>query len=134
MASIFLCEPEARYRTLLRYILEGVHHSVTEAGGYAEVPGRLAAGPADLIVLGAHLEDGDGPWRDPDWQRGLPRLPLVLLCSGGTEARQAFLGSWQGPPGLKLLAQPVEPYPFLATVKSMLTSPETWRRGGQHSV
>lgn len=134
MANVILCEPEARYRKLLRYILEGVHHRVSEIEGYEGLPGLIASERADLLILGAHLEDRTGPFADPVWQKALPGVPLLLLLSGPPEARTAFLEAWHGPPTFKFLGQPVEPYPLLAMVKSMVTAPEIWRRGGQHAV
>lgn len=134
MARIILCEPEARYRKLLRYILEGVHHDVSEAEEYAGLPQRIEAEGADLLILGAHLEDRSGPFSDPGWQAALPRIPTLLLLSGASGSRAALVEAWRGPPTFKLLSQPVEPYPLLAMVKSMVTAPEIWRRGGQHSV
>jgi CheY-like chemotaxis protein len=133
MAKILLCEPEAHCRKLLRYILEGIHHEVSETDGCEGLSPLLASDPPDLLILGAPGQPGSR-CEDAGWQIGLPELPILLLLSGPPRRRQAFLEAWHGPPGYQVLAQPVEPYPLLAMVKTMLAAPETWRRGGQHKV
>jgi DNA-binding response OmpR family regulator len=133
MAKILIFEPETRYRLLLRYILEGVGHRVEEAATLDDFP-LLAAAPPDLLVLGVHLGEDPGQAASPDWQLALPEVPVLFLFSGPAERRKPFLEAWEGPKAVNSLAQPVEPYPFLAMVKNTLAAPETWRRGGQHIV
>jgi len=123
----------------LRYILEGIHHQVVEAESRAAVPGLLASDPPDLLILGVHLDaldadGGPGSAVPPDWSPALPDVPLLLLFSGPPGLREEFLSAWQGPKTFNVLDQPLEPYPLLAMVKSMVTAPEIWRRGGQHKV
>jgi CheY-like chemotaxis protein len=142
MAKILIYEPQERARELLRYILEGIHHKVLEADGYADLPALLAGDPPDLLILGVHLEgekdgekDGENdPAASRDWSPRLPEVPVLLLFSGPDNLRKRFLSAWEGPKAPKVLTQPLEPYPLLALVKSMVTAPETWRRGGQHKV
>lgn len=134
MAKILIYEPQERYRELLRYILEGIHHKVLEADGYAALPALLAGDPPDLLILGIHLEGENPPSGSRDWSPALPEVPVLLLFSGPEEKRKRFLSAWEGPKAPKTLAQPLEPYPLLAMVKSMVTAPETWRQGGQHKV
>jgi hypothetical protein len=61
-------------------------------------------------------------------------VPVLLLFSGPLDRQKAFLSAWEGPQRPKSLPQPLDPYPLLALVKSMVTAPETWRQGGQHKV
>jgi DNA-binding response OmpR family regulator len=133
MAKILIFEPETRYRVLLRYILEGINHRVLDAGSWEDIPVLLASDHPDLIVLGAHLGEDPGlSW--PEWNLDLPDVPILLLFSGNSALREDFLGAWGGPRTVNMMVQPVQPYPLLAMVKSMLTAPEVWRRGGQHSA
>jgi DNA-binding response OmpR family regulator len=134
MAKILIYEPQDRYRDLLRYILEGIHHKVLEADGYGDLPALLAEDPPDLLILGVHLDGENASTASRDWSPALPEVPVLLLFSGPDEKRKQFLSAWEGPKAPKALAQPLEPYPLLALVKSMVTAPETWRRGGQHKV
>lgn len=134
MAKILIYEPQERYRDLLRYILEGIHHKVLEADDYGELPGLLADNPPDLLILGVHLDGMDDPASSRDWSPALPEVPVLLLFSGSEDRQQSFLSAWDGPQRPKTMSQPLQPYPLLAMVKSMVTAPETWRRGGQHKV
>ncbi len=138
MSKILIFEPETRYRVLLRYILEGINHRVLDAGTWDDIPVLLASDRPDLIVLGVHLGEDDsestGMLTWPEWQLALPEVPTLLLFSGDPDLREGFLDSWDGAKLLNVMVQPVEPYPLLAMVKSMLTAPEVWRRGGQHIV
>jgi DNA-binding NtrC family response regulator len=134
MAKILIFEPEMRYRVLLRYILEGIHHTVLDAGHWDDIPVMLAAETPDLIILGVHLGEEPEIMTWPEWQVSLPEVPVLILFSGSPELREAFLDAWEGPKTLNMLVQPVDPYPLLAMVKAMLTAPGVWRRGGQHIV
>jgi DNA-binding response OmpR family regulator len=134
MAKILIFEPETRYRILLRYILEGINHRVLDAGSGDDIPILLASDPPDLIILGIHLGEDPGFLSWSEWQLALPDVPILLLFSGDPAQRQEFLEAWDGPKTTNVLVQPVEPYPLLAMVKSMLTAPEVWRKGGQHIV
>jgi DNA-binding response OmpR family regulator len=134
MAKILIYEPQQRFRDLLRYILEGIHHEVLEADGYADLPDLLAGDPPDLLILGVHLDGLTDPASSRDWSPALPEVPVLLLFSGPDERQKQFLSAWAGPKRPKALSQPLEPYPLLALVKSMVTAPETWRQGGQHKV
>jgi DNA-binding response OmpR family regulator len=134
MAKILICEPDERCRALLSYILEGIHHRVVETDAYAALPAMIAADPPDLLILGVHAEETSHSGASHDWRPALPDLPVLLLFAGPTELRDEFLAAWDGPKSLNVLAQPLEPYPLLAMVKSMVTAPEIWRRGGQHKV
>lgn len=133
MAKILIYEPEARYRMLLRFILEGMRHTVTDTEDWEGIPAILASEPPDLIVLGVHLEAESA---SVDWaarEASLPNVPTLLLFAGNPEMRQEFLKSWAGPRNMSVMVQPVNPYPLLAMVKNMLTAPVEWRRG-QHAV
>ena len=140
MSKILIFEPETRYRILLRYILEGINHRVLDAGSWEDIPVLLAADRPDLVVLGVHLGEEEGEaatpglltW--PEWQLALPDVPTLLLFSGDPDLREGFLDTWDGAKTVNMMVQPVEPYPLLAMVKTMLTAPEVWRRGGQHIV
>lgn len=132
MADILILESEERYRVLLRFILEGINHRVIEAGDRDHLPAWAGTKGPDLVILGIHLEGSLGDW--PIWQRGLPDAPVLILFSGDTELKDAFIKAWEGTPAINFLDQPVDPYPFLAMVKAMLTAPLEWRRGGQHAL
>ncbi len=132
MAKIVICEPDQRCRALLSYILEGIHHRVLEAEDYQALPALIASDPPDLLILGVHAETAPAP--HSDWRLALPDLPVLLLFGGSSELMDEYLAAWDGPKTLNVLPQPLEPYPLLAMVKSMVTAPETWRRGGQHTV
>jgi DNA-binding response OmpR family regulator len=134
MAKILIFEPETRYRVLLRYILEGINHRVLDAGSGEDIPVLLASDTPDLVILGVHLDTEPGLLSWQEWQLALPDVPTLLLFSGEAHRREGFLDAWDGPKTLNMMVQPVEPYPLLAMVKSMLTAPEVWRRGGQHIV
>jgi CheY-like chemotaxis protein len=134
MAKILIYEPQERARELLRFILEGIHHEVLEADGYADLPALLAGDPPELLILGVHLDGENDPDASRDWSPGLPDVPVLLLFSGPDLRQKQFLSAWEGPKAPKVLTQPLQPYPLLALVKSMVTAPETWRRGGQHKV
>ena len=134
MAKIMIFEPEARYRNMLRFILEGINNKVLEASDWDDIPGLLATAKPDLIVLGVHLgeESGDLSW--PKLRSTLPEAPTLLLFSGDPELRRAFLEGWDGSRIMNMMVQPIDPYPLLAMVKAMLTAPVEWRRGGQHAL
>lgn len=134
MAKIVICEPDERCRALLSYILEGIHHRVLEADDYDALPALIASDPPDLLILGVHAEEESASARQPDWRPALPDLPVLLLFGGSAKLKEEYLAAWDGPKTLNVLPQPLEPYPLLAMVKSMVTAPETWRRGGQHTV
>src|SRR5258706_15635941 len=91
MAKILIFEPEARYRIMLRFILEGINHRVLDAGSWEDIPLLLASDKPDLIVLGVHL--GEEPeilsWRE--WQLALPEVPTLILFSGKESLREEFL-------------------------------------------
>ena len=134
MSKILIFEPEARYRILLKYILEGINHRVFDAAGWEDIPVLLACDRPDLIVMGVHLGEEPEILTWPEWQLALPDVPILILFSGDSAAREEFLAAWEGPRTLNLMVQPIEPYPLLAMVKTMLTAPVEWRRGGQHIV
>lgn len=134
MAKILIFEPETRYRVLLRYILEGIHHRVIEAGSGEDIPRLLVSDPPDLVIVGVHLDAEPGSPPSQEWHVSLPDVPTLLLFSGEAHLRGKFLAAWDGPKSLNVMVQPVDPYPLLTMVKSMLTAPEVWRRGGQHIV
>jgi CheY-like chemotaxis protein len=134
MAKILICEPDARCRALLSYILEGIHHRVVEAGAYAALPALIAADPPDLLILGVDAGESADSAASPDWLPALPDLPVLLLLSGPSMRKDEYLAAWHGPKTINVLDQPMDPYPFLAMVKSMVTAPEIWRQGGQHKV
>lgn len=133
MAKILIFEPEARYRMLLRFILEGMRHTVSDTEDWDEIPALMASEPPDLIVLGVRLDESSA---STDWaarQALLANVPTLLLFSGNPEMRQEYLKAWAGPLTMNVMIQPVNPYPLLAMVKNMLMAPVEWRRG-QHSV
>ena len=131
MAKILIFEPEARYRNMLRFILEGINHRVDDAGSWDHVPVLLAGDTPDLIILGVHLGDPKiQSW--PEWRLALPEVPTLILFSGDPGLRQGFLNAWEGTRIMNKMTQPIDPYPLLAMVKAMLTAPAEWRRGGQH--
>jgi CheY-like chemotaxis protein len=134
MAKILICEPNERCRALLSYILEGIHHRVVEAETYAALPALITADPPDLLILGVDAGEAATPGSSPDWLPALPDLPVLLLLSGPSTRKDEYLAHWDGPKTVNVLDQPMEPYPFLAMVKSMVTAPEIWRQGGQHKV
>jgi hypothetical protein len=134
MAKILICEPDGRCRAFLSYILEGIHHRVIETDAYADLPALIAADPPDLLILGVDAGETGKPASSPDWLPALPNLPVLLLLAGPEASKDEYLANWDGPKTLNVLTQPMEPYPFLAMVKSMVTAPEIWRRGGQHKV
>jgi DNA-binding NtrC family response regulator len=134
MAKILIYEPEPHSRDLMRYLLEGINNRVSEAPAPEDIPRRLFQERTDLLILGVHPEEEENPLLRPEWQLSLPEIPILMVFSGASAVREGFLSSWHGPAYLNLLSQPVEPYPLLAMVKSMLTAPEIWRKGGQHMV
>ncbi len=134
MAKILIFEPEARYRIMLRFILEGINHRVLDAGSWEDIPLLLASDKPDLIVLGVHLGEEPAILSWPEWQLALPEVPTLILFSGQENLREEFLNSWDGCRMMNMMIQPIEPYPLLAMVKAMLTQPVEWRRGGQHAV
>ncbi len=132
MSHILILEPDEKYRFLLRYILEGINHRVSETGTVAGLPMLLTEGPPDLLVLGIHLE-GDFGFDEPRAPQGkLPEAPTLILFSGDDSRQREFLEQWGGFPAVKFMVQPVEPYRFMAMIKAMLTAPAVWRQGGQH--
>lgn len=133
MAKILIFEPEARYRMLLRFILEGMRHTVSDTEDWEEIPVFMAEQTPDLILLGVRLDGGSAA---TDWtarQAVLANVPTLLLFSGDPDMRQAYLKAWAGPRTMNVMIQPVNPYPLLAMVKNMLTAPVEWRKG-QHAV
>jgi CheY-like chemotaxis protein len=134
MAKIVVCEPNARCRALLSYILEGIHHRVLEAVDYDALPALIASDPPDLLILGIHADGNTASANPPDWRPALPELPVLLLLGGSPEKKAEYLAAWDGPKTMNVLADPLDPYPLLAMVKSMVTAPEIWRGGGQHKV
>ena len=123
MAKIVICEPDERCRALLSYILEGIHHRVLEADDYDALPALIASDPPDLLILGVHAEEESASARQPDWRPALPDLPVLLLFGGSAKLKEEYLAAWDGPKTLNVLPQPLEPYPLLAMVKSMVTAP-----------
>lgn len=134
MAKILIFEPEARYRILLRFILEGINHRMLDAGSWDDIPLLLANEKPDLIVLGVHLGEEPEIESWPAWDLALPDVPTLILFSGDPLLRDSFLDNWQGTRALNMMVQPIQPYPLLAMVKAMLTAPVEWRRGGQHAL
>jgi DNA-binding response OmpR family regulator len=134
MAKILIFEPEARYRHMLRFILEGINHQVLDAGSWEQFPVLLANDTPELIVLGVHLGEEPEILTWPEWQLALPNVPTLILFSGDPDMRDGFLEAWEGARTLNAMTQPIEPYPLLAMVKAMLTAPAEWRRGGQHAA
>lgn len=134
MAEILILESDERYRVLLRFILEGIHHRVVEAESWDDLPEWPHGQGPELVILSVHLElDGDGTMGDwPIWQRSLPDAPVLILFSGKPHLRDLFLRYWVGTTAIKCLDQPVDPYPFLAMVKAMLTASGVQNFGGQH--
>jgi len=133
MAKILIFEPEARYRMLLRFILEGMRHSVRDSEDWEEIPALLASEPPDLLLLGVHLDEKSV---STDWaarQACLSNVPTLLLFAGNPDLRHEYLKHWAGPRTINVMIQPVNPYPLLAMVKNMLTAPVEWRKG-QHAV
>jgi DNA-binding response OmpR family regulator len=133
MARILIYEAEARYRIMLRFILEGINHDVAEAADWDDVPLAVAREQPDLLVLGVHLDEGPGHPTWPEWPRPTPETPTLMLFSGDPDLRITFLLEW-GARKVSHLVQPVEPYPLLKMVKAMLTAPVEWRVGGQHAL
>lgn len=134
MAKLLIFEPDAHYRTMLQCILEGINHRVVMAEGWDDIPILLAGEKPDLIVLGVHLGEEPELLSWPEWQLAFPEAPTLILFSGDLELQQEFVDSWEGSRALKVMQQPVDPYPLLAMVKAMLTAPVEWRRGGQHAA
>ncbi|MDB5048253.1 MAG: hypothetical protein JWO30_1324 [Fibrobacteres bacterium] len=134
MSKILIFEPEARYRNMLRFILEGINHRVMDAGSWDHIPVLLAGDSPDLIVLGVHLGEEPKILSWPDWQLVLPDVPTLILFSGDPDLREGFLDNWEGSKSLNIMVQPIDPYPLLSRVKAMLTAPVEWRRGGQHAA
>ncbi len=134
MAKILIFEPEARYRHMLRFILEGINHHILDAGSWDHIPILLANDTPDLIILGVHLGEEPEILSWPEWQLALPDVPTLILFSGDPELRDGFLDAWEGTRSMNMMVQPIDPYPLLAMVKAMLTAPVEWRRGGQHAV
>jgi DNA-binding response OmpR family regulator len=134
MAKILLFEPEARYRLMLRFVLEGINYRVLDASCGEDIPILLAADKPDLIILGVHLGEDPGMLTWQEWQLALPEVPTLILFSGEPGMRAEFLEAWSGARPMNMMVQPVEPYPLLAMVKAMLMPPVEWRRGGQHAL
>ncbi|HKP97903.1 MAG TPA: hypothetical protein VJ385_19360 [Fibrobacteria bacterium] len=134
MAKILIFEPDARYRAMLRFILEGINHRILDAGSWDGVRLLLANDKPELIVLGVHLGEEREILSRPEWRWSLPDVPILILFSGDPDLRNAFLDNWEGPRAPNIMVQPIDPYPLLAMVKAMLTAPVEWRRGGQHAV
>jgi DNA-binding response OmpR family regulator len=133
MAKILIFEPEARYRMMLRYVLEGINHRVTDTGAIEAIPELLASSRPDMVVLGVHLDDESDAMPRPEWQVLPNDAPTLILFSGDPDLRPAFMGNWSGSCHFNIMVQPVEPYPLLAMVKAMMTKPVEWR-GGQHAL
>jgi DNA-binding response OmpR family regulator len=136
MAEILILESEERYRVLLRFILEGVNHSVLEAPDRDHLPTWTQGQGPDLLILGVHLDlagdDSMGDW--PIWQPGLPQAPVLILFSGNPNLKKIYLKHWTGTSPIQCLDQPVEPFSFLAMVKAMLATPFVWNRGNPHPI
>ena len=131
MAKILIFEPEARYRHMLRFILEGINHEVLDAGSREHVPLLAALEKPDLIILGVRLGDGPAVPAWSDWRPAPAEAPALLLFSGDLDLRPEFLDGWAGNRAVNMLNHPIDPYPLLVMVKAMLTAPAEWRRGGQ---
>lgn len=133
MAKLLIFEPDPHYRSMLQCILEGINHRVVIADGWEDVPTLLAGDKPDLFLLGVNLGKEPELLTWAEWQLAFPEAPTLILFSGDLEMQEEFVESWEGSRALKVMQQPVDPYPLLAMVKAMLTAPVEWRRGGQHA-
>ncbi|MCM2264115.1 MAG: hypothetical protein NDI73_02875 [Desulfuromonadales bacterium] len=79
--SVLLIDKHAAARGMLRFALELQGYRVAEADGASGVPGALAAGNPDLLVIGVDPSDtGSGDLiKEVRWRPGLGSLPILLV-------------------------------------------------------
>ncbi len=119
MKTIVVADDNAPNRELISAILEGRGYRVIEAGNGRETIDKVAAGPADLLLLDIHMPelDGFGVVRELRRDPRFHKLPIVALTASAMrgDAEQALTAGFDA-----YLAKPYEISDVLALVNRVI--------------
>src|SRR5437764_28371 len=82
MARLFLCDPEANYRALVRTVLDGIHQIVGEASDARTCIELVGEAAPDVVLLEVDLPGMDGLEALPLISERAPLAKVVALSTG----------------------------------------------------
>jgi CheY-like chemotaxis protein len=92
---ILLAEDQAAARDLVKLVLGRLHYRIESVASGASALALALCDPADLILLSTTLPDMPGPPLIGALRElpALERVPIVAICEGGAEVRQACMAA-----------------------------------------
>jgi CheY-like chemotaxis protein len=83
MASILIIDDEPEVLRVLKKVLEGAGHSVTEAADGKTALRWFAGRPTDLVVTDIYMPEMDGLEFLMRLREAFPETPVVAISGGG---------------------------------------------------
>jgi len=123
MASILIIDDEPEVLRVLKKVLEGAGHSVTEAADGKTALRWFAGRPTDLVVTDIYMPEMDGLEFLMRLREAFPETPVVAISGGGHLSKESVLGAATLLGADQILAKPFTAEEVLAAVARALGSP-----------
>lgn len=101
-------------------------YEVELAEGGREALAKLEAGDFDLVVTDVLMPDIDGLELTREVRRRWPLTPIIAISSGGRLDSGYYLPLANAFGAAAVMAKPLRPGPFLATVQGVLDRTQRW--------
>ncbi len=93
MASILLIDDDPEILRVLRKVLEGAGHEVTEVPDGKTALRWHAGAPKDLVITDIYMPEMDGIELIIRVREAFPETPIIAMSGGGYLARDRVLGA-----------------------------------------
>lgn len=122
MAKILLVEDDDEVRDVLKTLLQGEGHDVSEAADGNAAMEEFLQNPADLVVLDIVLPDKEGLETIIDLKRTHPNVKIFAMSGGGRTSPQDYLDMAKRLGAVEVIAKPFSIDDFLRGVDAALKS------------
>ncbi|MBM4122398.1 MAG: response regulator [Nitrospira sp.] len=120
VATILVIDDEAPIRRMLRDLLEGAGHTVTEAADGRAAMKCLREQPSDLIITDMLMPEEDGVEVIREARRIAPETKIIAMSGGGLKGKADFLNIARCLGAQRTIAKPFALDKFLEAVKEVL--------------
>lgn len=123
---ILVADDDILVRMVANETLTRAGYEVVLAGGGREAIASLEVAAFDLVVTDILMPDMDGLELTREIRRRWPTVPIIAISSGGRLDSGYYLPLANAMGASAVMAKPLRPGPFLATVQDVLDRRQRW--------
>ncbi len=120
MARILVIDDDKEIRKMLKVMLEGAGHEITEAVDGSEGIEKFRNNPTDLIITDVVMPEKDGIEVMLDLKREFPDVRIIVISGGGIVPSDYYLDCVKGLGAVYTLPKPLDFSTLLAAVEMSL--------------